>query len=166
MLRQATEHGVATDEGLRVRKDGSRFWASVVLTALHDESGRLRGFAKVTRDITEQKHAERRMAILADASRLLAESLDSDQILFTVTRMAVPNFADAVVIHLRDPEGEPRLGLFHATNPELLAAVRDLQVRGAYRVAAPSRRVMRTGRSELHPALTPSISLAPVSGAA
>ena len=155
LLRRATEQGVATDEGLRVRKDGSRFWASVVLTALHDKSGRLRGFAKVTRDITEQKHAERRMAILADASRLLGESLDSDQILFTITRMAVPNFADGVVIHLRDPEGEPRLGLFHATNPELLAAVRDLQVRGAYRVAAPSRRVMRTGRSELHPNLTP-----------
>ena len=138
-----------------MRKDGSRFWAYVVITALHDKSGRLRGFAKVTRDITEQKHAERRMAILGDTSRLLGESLDSDQILFTITRMAVPNFADGVAIHLRDPEGEPRLGLFHATNPEMLAAVRDLQVRGAYRVAAPSRRVMRTGRSELHATLTP-----------
>ena len=155
LLQRATEQGVATDEGLRVRKDGSRFRAYVVLTALHDKSGRLRGFAKVTRDITEQKHAEQRMAILADASRLLGESLDSDQILFIITRTAVPNFADGVVIHLRDREGEPRLGLFHATNPELLAAVRDLQVRGGYRVAAPSRRVMRTGRSELHPNLTP-----------
>src|SRR4249920_1075920 len=48
LLRRATEQGVATDEGLRVRKDGSRFWAYVVLTALHDKSGRLRGFAKVT----------------------------------------------------------------------------------------------------------------------
>ena len=155
LLRRATEQRVATDEGLRVRKDGSRFWAYAVLTALHDKSGRLRGFAKVTRDITEQKHAEQRMAILADTSRLLAESLDSDEVLFIITRMAVPNFADGVVIHLRDPEGEPRLGLFHATNPALVAAVRDLQVRGAYRVAAPSRRVMRTGRSELHPNLTP-----------
>ena len=41
------------------------------------------------------------MAILADASRLLGNSLDSDQILFTVTRMAVPNFSDGVVIHRR-----------------------------------------------------------------
>ena len=155
LLRRAAEEGVATDEGRRVRKDGSRFWASVVLTALRDKSGRLRGFAKVTRDITEQKHTEQRMAILADASRLLGESLDSDQILFTITRMAVPNFADGVVIHLRSPEGDPRLGVFHASNPELLAAVRDLQVRGAYRVAAPSRRVMQTGRSELHRTLTP-----------
>jgi signal transduction histidine kinase len=69
--------------------------------------------------------------------------------------MAVPSFADGVVIHVRDPQGEPRLELFHAADPELLAAVRDLQIRGAYRVAAPSRRVMRTGRSELHPKLTP-----------
>jgi PAS domain S-box-containing protein len=155
LMRRATEHGVATDEGVRLRKDGSRFWASVVLTALRDKSGRLRGFAKVTRDITEQRHAEQSLAILADASRLLAESLDSDQILFTITRMVVPAFADGVAIHLRDAQGEPCLHLFHAANPELLAAVRDLQVKGAYRVAAPSRRVMRTGRSELHPQLTP-----------
>ena len=155
LMRRATEEGVATDEGVRLRKDGSHFWASVVLTALHDKSGRLCGFAKVTRDITEQKHAEQSMAILADASRLLAESLDSEQILFTITRMAVPAFADGVVIHLRDPQGEPRLGLFHAADAELLAAIRDLQLKGVYRAAAPSRRVMRTGRSELHTKLTP-----------
>ena len=92
----------------RLRKDGSRFWASVVITALHDKSGRLRGFAKVTRDISEQKHVEQSMAILADASRLLAESLDLEQILFAITRMGVPSFADGVVILTRDPEGEPR----------------------------------------------------------
>ena len=160
LLRQATEQGVVTDEGLRVRKDGSRFWAFVVLTALRDKSGRLRGFAKITRDITEQKHAEQRMAILVDASRLLGESLDSDQILFTITRMAVPAFADGVSIHLRNQQGEPRLALYHATNSELLAAVQDLQRNRTYRVAAPSRRVMRTGRSELHPRLTPEWLLA------
>ena len=160
LLRRATEQGVATDEGVRLRKDGSRFWASVVLTALHDKSGRLRGFAKVTRDITEQKHAEQSMAILADTSRLLAESLDSEQILFTITHMAVPAFADGVSIHLRDPQGELHLGLYHAANPELLAAVQELQRKSTYRVAAPSRRVMRTGRSELHPKVTPEWILA------
>ena len=160
LLRRATEEGVATDEGVRLRKDGSRFWASVVITALHDKSGRLRGFAKVTRDITEQKHAEQSMAILADASRLLAESLDSEQILFTITHMAVPAFADGVAIHLRDPQGELHLGLYHAANPELLAAVQELQRKSTYRVSAPNRRVMRTGRSELHPKVTPEWILA------
>ncbi len=154
LLRRATEQGVATDEGVRVRKDGSRFWASVVLTALRDESGRVRGFAKVTRDITEQKHAERSMAVLADASRLLAESLDTEQILFTITHMADPGFADGVLLQTRDPQGQPRLELFHAANPELLAAVRELHRRGGFRPAAPSRRVMQTGRAELHAMLT------------
>ena len=46
------------DEGWRVRKDGTRFWANVVITALRDQAGNLRGFAKVTRDITERKQAE------------------------------------------------------------------------------------------------------------
>ena len=154
VLRRATEQGVATDEGVRLRKDGSRFWASVAITALHDKAGRLRGFAKVTRDISDQKHAQHFMAILADTSRLLAESLDSEQILFTVTHMAVPAFADGVSIHLRDQHGEPHLALYHAASSELLAAVQELLRKHAYRVAAPSRRVMQTGRSELHPQVT------------
>ena len=53
-LALATADGRYEEEGWRVRKDGSRFMASVVITALHDESGRLRGFGKVTRDITER----------------------------------------------------------------------------------------------------------------
>jgi PAS domain S-box-containing protein len=159
LLRRATEQGVATEEGLRVRKDGSLFWAYVVVTALRDESGRLRGFAEVTRDISDQRHAEQSMAILADTSRLLAESLDSEQVLFTITHMAVPAFADGVAIHLRDSQGELYLGLYHAANSELLAAVQDVQRRGVYRVAEPSRRVMRTGRSELYPQVTPELLL-------
>jgi PAS domain S-box-containing protein len=57
-LEQAAEGGQAEDEGWRVRKDGSRFWASVVITAVRDETGRLRGFGKVVRDITDRKRAE------------------------------------------------------------------------------------------------------------
>jgi PAS domain S-box-containing protein len=57
-LRTATTRGSVEEEGIRVRKDGSRFWASVLITALQDEGGNLRGFAKVTRDITERREAE------------------------------------------------------------------------------------------------------------
>jgi PAS domain S-box-containing protein len=57
-LEIAKEKGTYEEEGWRVRKDGSRFWASVSITALWDEGGGLRGFAKVTRDITERKRAE------------------------------------------------------------------------------------------------------------
>ena len=57
-LKVAAERGRYEDEGWRVRKDGSRFWANVVITALRDETGRLRGFGKVTRDITEHKRTQ------------------------------------------------------------------------------------------------------------
>jgi PAS domain S-box-containing protein len=49
-------------EGIRVRKDGTRFWANVVIDAIHDERGELIGFAKVTRDITERRAAEQALA--------------------------------------------------------------------------------------------------------
>lgn len=58
LLRQATAHHHAEDEGWRVRKDGSRFWASVVITALFDQAGQLKGFTKVVRDVTARKEAE------------------------------------------------------------------------------------------------------------
>jgi PAS domain S-box-containing protein len=57
-LKIAIEQGRVEDEGWRVRKDGSRFWANVVITPLRDGTGRLRGFAKVTRDVTERKRTQ------------------------------------------------------------------------------------------------------------
>ncbi len=57
-LQQATEQGSFVDTGWRVRKDGSRFWANVTITALRDAGGRLMGFAKLTRDLTETKRLE------------------------------------------------------------------------------------------------------------
>ncbi|HEV2500192.1 MAG TPA: PAS domain S-box protein [Terriglobia bacterium] len=58
LLRKAAAEGSVHDEGWRIRKDGSRFWAYVVITALRDEAGNLRGFAKVTRDMTREKTHE------------------------------------------------------------------------------------------------------------
>src|SRR5216110_2940088 len=51
-------HNRFEEEGWRVRKDGSQFWASVVVTALHDRRGAIRGFAKITRDLTARRQAE------------------------------------------------------------------------------------------------------------
>ncbi len=56
-LAQARDAGRAEDEGWRVRKDGSVFWAKVVVTALYDESGKLHGYAKVTQDMTKARHS-------------------------------------------------------------------------------------------------------------
>ncbi len=64
-LRIAAAEGSYREEGRRVRKDGSTFWADVTITALRDEAGALRGFAKVTRDVTARKAAEERERLLA-----------------------------------------------------------------------------------------------------
>ncbi len=70
VLEVATRDGRVEDEGWRIRKDGTRFWANVVITALHDSSGTLIGFGKVTRDLTERREAQERAI---DAARRLAE---------------------------------------------------------------------------------------------
>ncbi|OJT25105.1 hypothetical protein BO221_12055 [Archangium sp. Cb G35] len=67
LLNEAAMVGRVEDEGWRVRKDGTLFWADVVITAVRDESGQLRGFAKVTRDLTERKRSEEERLRLAQA---------------------------------------------------------------------------------------------------
>jgi len=61
LLHLAKTTGKATQEGRRVRKDGTTFWGTIVITALHDKSGNVIGYSKVTRDLTEKKLAEERL---------------------------------------------------------------------------------------------------------
>lgn len=75
-LAQAREHGHSHDEGWRVRRDGSRFWADVTITAIRDDTGRLDGFAKVTRDDTDRRLIEqqvRELELLSDRDRIARE---------------------------------------------------------------------------------------------
>jgi len=67
-LQLATAEGHVEDEGWRVRKGGTRFWANVVITALRDTQGRLVGFSKITRDLTERKQAEQKFRALLEAA--------------------------------------------------------------------------------------------------
>ncbi len=67
-LRLARDEGRFEDEGWRQRKDGSRFWASVIVTPMYDETGTLTGYSKVTRDITERKRSEERFRLVVEAA--------------------------------------------------------------------------------------------------
>jgi PAS domain S-box-containing protein len=75
-LRRAAELGRWEDEGWRVRKDGSRLWANVVITALRDERGELMGFAKITRDLTERRRNEEQLRQNEERMRRLMDAVE------------------------------------------------------------------------------------------
>jgi signal transduction histidine kinase len=83
LLREALEKGRAVHEGWRLRKDGSRFWGSIVLTALHDEKNNITGFTKVTRDLTERRMAEEKM--LAYTLELEAQNKELEQFAYVAS---------------------------------------------------------------------------------
>jgi PAS domain S-box-containing protein len=79
-LAQARAAGHSRDEGWRVRKDGSRFWANVLITAVYDADGHLEGFAKITRDDTDRLLVEeqaRQLEIFAERERIANGLLDT-----------------------------------------------------------------------------------------
>ena len=74
-LKMAAETGRLEDEGWRLRKDGSRFWADVIITALRDSEGELRGFSKVTRDLTERRRQDETLRQSEQRFRLLVNGV-------------------------------------------------------------------------------------------
>lgn len=99
-LAVAAAEGRCEDEGERIRKDGSRFFANVVITALRDAQGKLRGFSKITRDITERKVAEQnalRLVQEADARRAAEERAQIIQAEQERLRVTLASIGDAVI---------------------------------------------------------------------
>ena len=102
LLKLALAKGRVEEEGWRVRKDGSRFWADVTLTAIRDETGALTGFAKVTRDFTDRKRAEE--AVMLQLSSALMATMDVGKLLAALSASileVVPH--DRAALALYDP---------------------------------------------------------------
>ena len=83
LLNYAKEHGKAVQEGWRVRKDGTRFWGTIVITALHNKENEVIGFSKVTRDLTQQKIAEEKLA--AYLTELEIQNRDLEQFAYVAS---------------------------------------------------------------------------------
>lgn len=100
-LRRAAADGRIEDEGWRLRKDGSRFWANVVITTLRDDTGALKGFAKVTRDLTEHREAEEsaRRLVAEEAARKAAEQYAHEiELQREQLRVTLSSIGDAVIV--------------------------------------------------------------------
>jgi len=122
LMRRAAERGRIEEEGWRVRKDGSRFWADVILTAIRDDTGQLTGFAKVTRDFTDRKRAEE--SVMLQLSGALLANMDVRKLLGAISaslREVVPHDTATLGVYeerlgvltiqfLGDEEGQPRRG--------------------------------------------------------
>ncbi|WP_444813346.1 hybrid sensor histidine kinase/response regulator [Variovorax saccharolyticus] len=120
-LKSALEAGRFEDEGWRVRKDGTRFWASVVLSPLFDKTGQHRGFAKVTRDLTDR----RRIAALEDEGRRISTFL---AMLGHELRNPLAPIANVVAILQRqsDPQVKRLIGVASRQVRQITRLVDDL----------------------------------------
>lgn len=102
LMRIAREQGRVEQEGWRIRKDGSRFWADSVLTAIRDENGEVVAFAKVTRDQTDRKRAEE--SVMLQLSSALLANMDVRKLLGAISASisdVIPH--DAATLGLVDP---------------------------------------------------------------
>jgi PAS domain S-box-containing protein len=151
VLRAALAEGRYVEEGSKVRQDGSRFWASAVITTLRDRKGNLKGFSMVVHDTTERKHADDVLRFLAESGATLSSSLDYRDTLANVARLAVPILADWCAVDVMEEDGSvERLAVEHS-DPEKVALAYELQERFASDPEAPRgvRKVLQTGEPDM-----------------
>jgi PAS domain S-box-containing protein len=135
-LEVAIAEGRVEDEGWRIRKDGTRFWANVIITALRDDSGNLIGFAKVTRDLTERRLAElkaiddaRRLSESEAANKAKADFLAAMSHELRTPLNAIGGFAQLMSMGVHGPVSEQQkedLDRISASQRHLLGIINDI----------------------------------------
>ena len=137
-LERAAAKGRAEDEGWRVRKGGSRFWANVVIVAIRDSSGNLRGFTKVTRDMTELRRAEEQfkglvesapdaMVIVNETGHIILVNAQTEKLFGYTREELIGRTIEALVPpRSRAKHSEHRVGFFRDSRPRPMGAGLEL----------------------------------------
>jgi len=144
LLRSANE-GRFESEGWRVRKDGSRFWANAIVDSIHDDSDKLIGFAKVTRDITERHQAQQ----MLDQARERLLQMQKMEAIGQLTGGVAHDFNNLLTIILGNLDTAQRnLGELPANAAGRLQRVIGNATRGAQRAATLTRRLLAFSRRQ------------------
>ncbi len=164
--RRALAYGESCEVVVRFREreSGEERWSAVKATPIRDSEGAVTMAINVIEDITRHKRAERAQRFLSESTAVLSTSLDPEEVMRRVARLAVPTIADWLFIDVAlDGAGVERVAVAH-TDPERLQQAQDL-----YRASPPSRdaprgvmNVLRTAQPELHGDLQEELESAPV----
>jgi PAS domain S-box-containing protein len=151
-MRQADERGV-TFETMHRRKDGTLF--PVEVSSRGTEAHGERVLLSIVRDITSRRRAAKSLEFLAEASKVLASSLDYETTLSTVARLSVPELADWCAIDVVDPDGSiRRVTVAHVEEAKIALAHEAHRLAQADARTDHVRRIVESGQSELCPELT------------
>lgn len=164
-LALAEKEGRFVDEGWRIKKDGTAFWASVVITPLRGEDGRLAGFAKVTKDLSERKKWEERVQDLNKELREQVAQLDESQRLIELKTMELQRLS-AQLMHAQDQERRRLARELHDELGQQLTALKIAidtgdERRNTSRMAEEALSVVRNISYLLHPPLLDEVGLRP-----
>lgn len=137
------------------RETGAQAWQLLKAAPLLDDAGEIEATILIIEDVSEQKRVERQVAFLAQASAVLASSLDYEQTLRNVARLAVPDIADWCAVDLVDEEGERKPVAVAHVNPDRLKLADQLRRYAPARLdpAQGLGLVFRTGEPLLYPAI-------------
>jgi PAS domain S-box-containing protein len=163
-LALAEKEGRFADEGWRVKKDGSSFWASVIITTLRDADGRLTGFAKVTQDMTERKQWEERIEELNKELRARIRQLDESQRVIELRTLELQRLS----VQLLQIQDEERRRLARELHDELGQQLSGLKMildaggsKEASQLAETALSMVRNISYLLHPPLLDEAGLRP-----
>jgi PAS domain S-box-containing protein len=122
-LALAEKEGRFADEGWRVRKDGTSFWASVIITALHLPDGSLAGFAKITQDLSDRRQGDERFQAVTKELRQKVSELDESQRLIELRTLELQKLS-AELLRVQDEERRRMARELHDDLGQLLAAIK------------------------------------------